>query len=78
LREVWIAEDTRLNRQVALKTLPPELAAIYAQVGEPDLAVDRLEFLLARPTVLSAPYLKVDPTWIPLRDHPRFLRLVGE
>jgi tetratricopeptide (TPR) repeat protein len=54
-----------------------DLAAIYAAVGEPDLAVEQLEFLLSRPGRLSAPYLKVDPTWSPLRDHPDFRRLVG-
>jgi TolB-like protein/Tfp pilus assembly protein PilF len=54
-----------------------DLAAIYATVGEPELAIGRLEFLLSRPGRLSAPYLKVEPTWIPLRDHPDFRRLVG-
>ncbi len=55
-----------------------ELAEIYAVVGEPDLAIDRLEFLLDRPGFVSRPYLRVDPTWDPIREHPRFVRLVGE
>jgi serine/threonine protein kinase/Flp pilus assembly protein TadD len=55
-----------------------DLAAIYARVGEPELAVDHLEFLLARPTAISVPMLRVDPVWDPIRDHPRFQALVAE
>jgi tetratricopeptide (TPR) repeat protein len=54
-----------------------DLAAIYAEVGEPDLAIDQLEFLLARPTLVSAASLDVDPTWNAIRGHPRFVRLAG-
>ncbi len=53
-----------------------DLARIYVMVGEYDAAIDRLEFLLSRPGLLSVALLRLDPTWDPLRDHPRFQRLL--
>jgi serine/threonine-protein kinase len=55
-----------------------DLARIYAAVGEPELAIDRLEFLLKRPAAISVPLLRVDPVWDPIREHPRFRALVAE
>jgi serine/threonine-protein kinase len=55
-----------------------DLAGIYAAVGEPESAVDRLEFLLERPTAVSIPLLRVDPVWDPIREHSRFQALVAE
>lgn len=66
-----------------------DLAAIYARTGELDAAMDLLEDLLAtgvgRVTIpiatgggrVTIPMLRLDPTWIPLRDHPRFQKLVA-
>jgi len=45
-------------------------------VGEYDLAIDQLEFLLSKPGVLSIPLLRLDPAWEPLREHPDFKKLV--
>jgi TolB-like protein/Flp pilus assembly protein TadD len=53
-----------------------DLALIYVMVGEPDPAMDRIEFLLSIPGELSPPLLRLDPDWAPLRDHPRFKKLV--
>jgi len=54
-----------------------DLAQIYAMVGEPDLALDLLDELLASPTdAISVALLKIDPTWAPLRGHPRFQELL--
>ena len=53
-----------------------QLARIYMLVGEPDKALDHLEPLLNRPYYLSPAWLKIDPTFDPLRKHPRFDRLV--
>ncbi len=55
-----------------------QLARIYVMVGEPEKAVDRLEQLLRVPYYLSPAWLRVDPTFDPLRKHPRFQRLVGD
>ena len=54
-----------------------QLTRIYIMVGEPDKALDRLERLLEIPYYLSPAWLRADPTFDPLRKHPRFQRLVG-
>ncbi len=53
-----------------------ELARIYLLVGEPEKALDLLEPLLKIPYYLSPGWLKIDPTFVPLRGNPRFERLV--
>ena len=53
-----------------------DLARIYVMVGEFDAAIDQLEFLLSIPSELSIPLLRLDPAWAPLRNHPRFKRLL--
>jgi serine/threonine protein kinase/tetratricopeptide (TPR) repeat protein len=54
-----------------------ELARIYAIVGQYDLAMEQLEYLLSTPSELSTHLLRLDPDWAPLREHPRFKKLVG-
>jgi serine/threonine-protein kinase len=53
-----------------------DLARIYVMVGEFDLAIDQIEFLLSIPGELSIPLLRLDPVWAPLREHPRFKKLL--
>ena len=53
-----------------------DLAQIYAMVGEHDMAIDQIKFLLSIPGELSIPLLRLDPTWDPLRNHPRFKKLL--
>ena len=53
-----------------------DLARIYVMVGEFDAAIDQLVFLLSRPGMMSIPLLRLDPAWAPLRDHPRFKKLI--
>ena len=53
-----------------------DLARVYVMVGEHDLAIDQLEFLLSKPGELSIPLIQLDPAWDPLRNHPRFKKLV--
>ena len=53
-----------------------QLARIYILVGEPDKALDQLEPLLKIPYYLSPGWLRIDPTFDPLRKHPRFQKLV--
>jgi serine/threonine-protein kinase len=53
-----------------------QLARTYILVGEPEKALDQLEPLLRVPYYLSPGWLRIDPTFDPLRDHPRFHRLV--
>ncbi len=54
-----------------------QLARIYIVAGEPDKALDRLEPLLKVPYILSPGWLKIDPNFDPLRNNPRFQRLVS-
>ena len=53
------------------------LARICLLVGERERALDLLEPLLDVPYYLSPGWLRVDPTFAPLRGHPRFERLAG-
>jgi TolB-like protein/predicted Ser/Thr protein kinase len=52
-----------------------DLARIYTMTGEADLALDQLASLLSIPFELSPASLKLDPAWVPLRNHPRFKQL---
>ena len=54
-----------------------QLVRVYMLVGEPDKALDILEPLLKIPYYLSPGWLKIDPTFAPLRGNPRFERLVN-
>jgi serine/threonine-protein kinase len=53
-----------------------DLAEIYTIVGEYDAALNGIEYLLSIPSALSVPWLRLDPLWDPLRDHPRFQALL--
>jgi len=52
------------------------LAEIYTLVGEDDLALDQLDYLLSIPSWVSIPYLQIWPEFAPLREHPRFIELM--
>jgi tetratricopeptide (TPR) repeat protein len=54
-----------------------QLARIYILVGEPEKALDQLEPLLRIPYHLSPGWLRIDPTFDPLRKNPRFQKLVN-
>jgi TolB-like protein/Flp pilus assembly protein TadD len=52
------------------------LAQIYAWTGEFDEAFRLLDHLLAVPSNITVPMLKLDPAWDPLRQDPRFQPLI--
>lgn len=54
-----------------------DLARIYVMVGEYEAAINRLEYLVSIPGYLTPAWLRLDPTWDPLRTDPRFQRLVN-
>ena len=54
-----------------------QLVRIYLLIGEPEQALDQLEPLLRVPFYLSPGWLRVDPTFDPIRTEPRFRRLVS-
>jgi tetratricopeptide (TPR) repeat protein len=53
-----------------------QLARIYVLIGEPEKALDQLEPLLQIPYYLSPGWLRIDPTFDPIRKNPRFEKLV--
>ncbi len=53
-----------------------DMAEIYARLGEPDLACDLIDQLMSIPSNLTTAYLRLNPGWDPLRDHPRFQELI--
>ncbi|MBA7624357.1 hypothetical protein ES703_31764 [subsurface metagenome] len=54
------------------------LADLYFVLGENNQGFDWLEFLLSIPSEMSISLLRLDPAWAPLRDNPRFKRLLEE
>jgi serine/threonine-protein kinase len=53
------------------------MACIYMLIGDYDAAVDELEFILSKPaSPTRVPLIRIDPTWDPLRGHPRFQKLI--
>jgi eukaryotic-like serine/threonine-protein kinase len=55
-----------------------QLVRIYILVGEPEKALDQLEPLLEVPYHLTPGWLRVDPNFDPLRNNPRFMKLVAQ
>jgi serine/threonine-protein kinase len=66
-----VSRDAYLGPYVQL-----QLARIHLLAGHPDEALDLLEPLVRIPNTLSPGWLRVDPTWNGLREHPRFRKLV--
>jgi serine/threonine-protein kinase len=68
-----------ISRDALTGTTPlRDLARIYTMVGEYDSAIGQIEYLLSIPSQISVPRLRISPTWDPLRDHPRFQKLIAE
>jgi TolB-like protein/tRNA A-37 threonylcarbamoyl transferase component Bud32/Flp pilus assembly protein TadD len=53
-------------------------ARILAQAGETNGAIDEIERLLTRPSLVSAHTLRLDPRWDPIRDNPRLKALIAQ
>ena len=53
------------------------LAQVYTWTGDHDHALDVLQTLLGMPGYISYGYLKTDPAWQPLRNHPRFQQFLA-
>ena len=58
--------------------LMKNLAVVYAWTGEKDVALNELTELLQIPAPISYGQLRLHPYWDPLRDDPRFEKLVAE
>jgi TolB-like protein/Tfp pilus assembly protein PilF len=53
------------------------LAQVYTWTGQNDRALEILHTLMHLPGYLSYGYLRVDPSWAPLRSDPRFEQFVA-
>jgi tetratricopeptide (TPR) repeat protein len=53
-----------------------DLADIYVMVGQYDEALEQFEYLLSIPYGFSVEWLRLDPRYDPLRDLPRYQKLV--
>jgi len=83
-------EDAVRQGKLAVETAPvnnhaimypfriEELARIYVMVGEYDKAIEKLENLMSIPGPFSIHHLRLDPAWDPLRNHPRFKKLIDQ
>jgi serine/threonine-protein kinase len=49
---------------------------IFVRTGMYEEAIDQLELMLSVPSEMSPALLRIDPAWDPLRNHPRFQKLV--
>jgi tetratricopeptide (TPR) repeat protein len=67
-----IARDTQQGTYIQ-----HQLARTYIAIGEYEKALDQLEPLLKMPYFLTPGWLKIDPNFDPLRNNPRFQKLVA-
>jgi tetratricopeptide (TPR) repeat protein len=58
-------------------SLVENLAIIYAWTGETDRALETLSYLAGIPSSLSYGYLSLRPEWDPLRNDPRFAKIIA-
>ena len=83
-----LEDDAIREGKLAVKLLPitkdgwigtfriEDLARIYTMVGEYDLAIEQLEYLMGIPGEISISLLQIDPAWKPLHNYPRFQKLL--
>ncbi|MBV9873698.1 MAG: protein kinase [Verrucomicrobia bacterium] len=83
-------QDALREAQMAVEMLPvskdaldgPRLvineAVVYAWTGRPDLAFDSLKLSATTPNGIVYGDLKVDPLWDPIRQDPRYQKLLAE
>jgi serine/threonine protein kinase len=72
-----VLANSLASADAVLGTLRVEMAAlIYVRAGTHEQAIDQLELLLSIPSQTSRVLLRLDPAWDPLRDNPRFRKLV--
>jgi len=75
-----LAMLSSIDDAITAPSIEEFFARIEAQVGEADRATSRLEHLLTipyGPAPLTQALLRLDPSWDPLRNHPRFQKLIS-
>jgi TolB-like protein/Flp pilus assembly protein TadD len=75
-----LAMASSIDDAVVAPGIEEFFARTETQVGEADRAISRLEHLLTIPYTpgpITQALLRLDPAWDPLRNHPRFQKLVS-
>jgi TolB-like protein/cytochrome c-type biogenesis protein CcmH/NrfG len=75
-----LAMASSIDDAVVAPGIEEFFARTETQVGEADRAISRLEHLLTIPYTpgpITQALLQLDPAWDPLRNHPRFQKLVS-
>lgn len=54
------------------------MAEIHTKLGEYDQALDEIEEALSVPSPFSTKLLALEPTWDPLRSHPRYKQIIAK
>jgi len=75
-RHAQLARDIAVDDAVLAADLAVNLARVEMLGGELDSALDQLEAVLQTPALISVAVLRNSAEWTPLRDHPRFQRLL--
>ena len=80
LREARWLQQSNIYRHDNFEgpSMAEDRAQILAQAGDAEAALDEIDRLLARPSWLSVPLLRLDPRWDPIREHPRFKALLAK
>lgn len=80
IREARLAGDLTAKDAFEGPESQQALAVVYTIIDRPDEAIDILERLLKLnySEAITANDLKLTPIWDPLRDHPRFQKLIKE
>jgi serine/threonine-protein kinase len=55
-----------------------DMAEIHTKLGDYDQALDEIEQLLSMPFSFSVKSLEIDPSWDPLRSHPRYKQIIAK
>ncbi|HEX5133151.1 MAG TPA: protein kinase [Candidatus Krumholzibacteria bacterium] len=80
VREAKLAADLSAKDELSGPMALQMLAMVYAQTGQPELALELVERLLATryDDPLTIPQLKLDPNWDALRGNPKFEELLRQ
>ena len=73
-RGLALAMRRRINGARS-RTLSTSAARVDVALGDRDAAIAELSTILEKPYVISAAWLRIDPTWNPLRGDARFEKL---